>query len=118
MIQYSLSHRSLFILQSKVHPESLIGHLCSPKNSNLMQRRNYFCVSYHCNNFTFKQMSVYLNEYEVVTVLRDAKMCSTSERYSKNIGAQRSPIIDVEYKSHIAKLILLVLLSISGHQKL
>ena len=25
-------------------------------------------------------------------VLRDAKMCSTSERYSKNIGAQRSPI--------------------------
>ena len=37
-------------------------------------------------------MSVYLNEYEVVTVLRDAKMCSTSERYSKNIGAQRSPI--------------------------
>ena len=40
-------------------------------------------------------MSVYLNEYEVVTVLRDAKMCSTSERYSKNIGAQRSPIVTI-----------------------
>src|SRR6202012_5164889 len=38
------------------------------------------------------RISIYLNEYAVVTVLRDAKMCSTSERYSKNIGAQRSPI--------------------------
>src|ERR1700761_7888397 len=43
--------------------------------------------------YSFKRMSVYLNEYEVVTVLGDAKICSTSERYSKNIGAQRSPII-------------------------
>src|SRR6202012_3081004 len=33
-----------------------------------------------------------ISRIEVVTVLRDAKMCSTSERYSKNIGAQRSSI--------------------------
>src|ERR1700744_2405703 len=37
----------------------------------------------------FKRISVYLNEYEVVAVqcYENAKMCSTSERYSKNIGA-------------------------------
>src|ERR1700744_698501 len=55
------------------------------KNELLLCSRNTVTTSR-------SRISIYLNEYEVVTVLRDAKMCSTSERYSKNIGAQRSPI--------------------------
>ena len=60
-------------------------------------------------------MSVYLNEYEVVTVLRDAKMCSTSERYSKNIGAQRSPI-DIGQLQNFLQIKTIELVLMAGQQ--
>jgi len=66
------------------------------KNVLLLCSRNTVTTSRSFIFYLFKRISGYLNEYEVVTVLRDAKMCSTSERYSKNIGAQRSPIIVVD----------------------
>ena len=53
------------------------------KNELLLCSRNTVTTSR-------SRISIYLNEYEVVTV-QNAKKCSTSERYSKNIGAQRSP---------------------------